>query len=95
MSIAAGVLRFADWDVRTGGGKPFFLILIGVVPIAIWAIFADEPPANGPVWAMVAVWTFFAACAALGLWRTVRYAIDRHRTLKAMEELEAGERGNG
>ena len=90
MSPVSGLIRFADWDVRTGSGKPFFVILIGIVPIAIWAIFSEQPPADGPVWGIIGVCVFFAACASLGIWRAVRFVFERHKRLKAMEELEIG-----
>lgn len=88
MSVVSNLVRFADWDVRTGSGKPFFLILIGIVPIAIWATISDQAPADGPLWGIMGVCAFFVACASLGIWRAVRYVFERHKRLKAMEVSE-------
>jgi hypothetical protein len=94
VSAFARLISFVDRDAARWHGYPLMPVLIGLIPLAVWAFLSDRPPEEGPVWALVLATGFFVFWTALAVWRGFRFEwreLRRIQRLGALEEKE-GER---
>ena len=96
MSAFGSLIDFVDRDAERWNGYPLWPFLFGQVPLALWAMLSDRPPAEGPIWAIFLSCAFAAFWTGISLWRGFRFKwleMQRIRRLAAAEEIEGSRNG--